>query len=404
VVVLGNEFETDIALFRFQLGGAVTLPPGSTVAKIVLTTVAEALASAAATLLDIEESDIGAEFRVAMTSGGRTGRHVEVYLYDLTPGGAGFVRAAVDDPRRLFETALERLESCNCTHSCYECLRSYKNKWDHKYLDRKLGAAFIRHVVFGEHPTISADDDSCLMRTLQVDLEEVGHDVAALDGGLQLPGLAERVVVLGHPMTRGEAGSFGGRARVAESGQHVVVDQLLVDRALPAAVKAATGALASESSGFALPSFLAEVEGGCPVMEPAALGAEAPPEPLAHVEIPDAPAGAFVVCLSRPTLERMGKGELGANAWVVFTPCPPSDFAVGKDRTPRLLVSKTVAFNATNERWTFGLPSIRGDKVHILYLSHVAPRSEAPRAEDVVVVGRAFGVFVRGQLQRLGGG
>lgn len=403
VVVLGNEFETDIALFRFQLGGAVTLPPGSTVAKIVLTTVAEALASASAKLLDIEESDIGAEFRVAMTSGGRTGRHVEVYLYDLTPGGAGFVRTAVDEPRRLFETALERLESCRCTHSCYECLRSYKNKWDHKYLDRKLGAAFIRHVVFGEHPTISADDDSHLLRALQVDLEEAGYDVVALDGGLRLPALADRMVVLGHPMTRGEAGSVSGRARISEGGQHVVVDQLLVDRALPAAVKEATGALVSDNTGFSLPSFLREAAGGCPVVEPAALGAEEPSKPLAYVEIRDVPAGAFVVCLSRPTLERMGKGELGLNAWVVFTPCPPSDFSVGQDRIPRLLVSKTVAFNATNARWTFGLPSLRGDKVHILYFSHVAPRSEAPRADDVVVVGRAFGVFVGGQLQRLGG-
>jgi hypothetical protein len=403
IVVLGNEFETDIALFRFQLGGAVRLPPGSTVAKIVLTTVAEALASASAKLLDIEESDIGAEFRVAMTSGGRTGQHVEVYLYDLTPGGAGFVRAAVDDSRRLFETALERLESCSCTHSCYECLRSYKNKWDHKYLDRKLGAAFIRHIVFGEPPTISADNDNHLLRALQVDLEEAGHDVVALDGGLRLPALADRVVVLGHPMTRGEAGSVSGRVRISEGGQHVVVDQLLVDRALPAAVKEATGALASENAGLSLPSFLREAAGGCPVLDLATLETEEPSKPLAYVEIPDVPAGAFVVCLSRPTLERMGKGELGLNAWVVFTPCPPTDFSVGQDRIPRLIVSKSEAFNATNARWTFGLPSLRGDKLHILYFSHVAPRSETPRADDVVVVGRAFGVFVGGQLQRLGG-
>ncbi len=403
VVVLGNEFETDIALFRFHLGGAVTLPPGSIVAKIVLTTVAEALASAAAKLLDIEESDIGAEYRVAMTSGGRTGRHVEVYLYDLTPGGAGFVRSAVTYPKRLFETALGRLESCRCTHSCYECLRSYKNKWDHKYLDRKVGAAFLRHVVLGEHPTISAEDETRLLRMLQVDLEEAGYDVDALDGALRLPGLNDRVVVLGHPLTGGEAGSRDGQLQVQESGQHVIVDQLLVDRALPAAVKAATGALASQNSGFSLPSFLAEVADGCPVVDPAELRGEAPPAALAHVEIPDAPAGAFVVRLSRPTLERMNKGELGADAWVVFTPCDPSDFAVGKDRIPRLLVSKTVAFNATNAAWTFGLPSLRGDKVHILYFSHVAPRSEAPRAEDVVVVGRAFGVFVGSQFQRLGG-
>ncbi|MEO6323557.1 MAG: DEAD/DEAH box helicase [Thermoanaerobaculia bacterium] len=402
-IVLGNEFETDIALFRFHLGGAVTILPGSTVAKIVLTTVAEALAAAAAKVLAIEASDIGAEFRVAMTSGGRTGRDVEVYLYDLTPGGAGFVRTAAQDPGRLFDAALGRLESCDCTHSCYECLRSYKNKWDHKYLDRKLGAAFIRHVVRGERPTIADDDEERLLRALRVDLEEAGNEVVALDGGLRLPGLADRVLVLGHPMTHGEPGTARGRALVEQNARHLVVDQLLVDRALPAAVKAATGALVSERSGFALPSFLAEADGGCPVFDPKTLGLANPPTPLAIVEVAGAPAGAFVVKLSRPTLERMGKGEFGLDAWVVFVPTGAADFAHGTDKTPRLLVSKEGAFNATKERWTFGRPSVRGDKVHILYFSHVAPRSEAPRVEEVTVVGRAFGVFVGGQFQPLGG-
>jgi len=403
VIVLGNEFETDIALFRFHFGGAVTIAPGSTVAKIVLTTVAEALASAAAKILDIEESDIGAEFRVAMTSGGRTGRAVEIYLYDLTPGGAGFVRAAVENPHLLFDTALKRLESCDCTHSCYECLRSYKNKWDHSYLDRKLGAAFIRHVVRGEQPTIDDDDEERLLSALGVDLEEAGYEVAPVDGGLQLPSLADRVIVLGHPMMQGEAGSMRGRALVESSEQHVVVDQLLVDRALPAAAKAATGALVAERTGFSLPSFLAEADGGCPVYDPATLGLTSTPTPLANVAVPGAPEGAFVVKLSRPTLERMGKGEFRVDAWVVFAPTASADFAQGKDRTPRLLVSREGAFNATNERWTFGLPSVRGDKAHILYFSYVAPRSEAPRVEEVTVVGRAFGVFVGGQFEPVGG-
>ena len=44
-----------------------------------------------------------------MTSGGRTGKQVEVYLYDLTPGGAGFVGSAAVDPKRLFEEALVAL-------------------------------------------------------------------------------------------------------------------------------------------------------------------------------------------------------------------------------------------------------------------------------------------------------
>jgi ATP-dependent helicase YprA (DUF1998 family) len=403
VVVLGNEFETDVALFRFRLGGAAAIAPGSTVAKIVLTTVAEALASAAAKILDIEESDIGAEFRVAMTSDGRTGRDVEVYLYDLTPGGAGFVRAAVERPGLLFDTALKRLESCDCTHSCYQCLRSFKNKWDHKYLDRKLGAAFIRHIVRGEQPTIDTDDEKRMLHALRVDLQEAGHEAVAIDGGLRLPGLGNRVVVLGHPMTHGEAGSVRGRALVEQAGQSVVVDQLLVDRALPAAVKAAAGALVHERGGFALPPFLEEAVGGCPVYDPATLGLATPPPALATVLVAGAPSGAFVVKLSRPTLERMGKGEFGDEAWVVLAPTSPADFAQGKDKIPRLLVSKVGAFNATKERWTFGLPFQRGDKAHILYFSHIAPRSEVPRVEEVTVVGRAFGVFVGGQLQTLGG-
>ena len=403
VVVLGNEFETDVALFRFHLGGPVTIPPGSTVAKIVLTTVAEALAAAAAKVLDIEASDIGAEFRVAMTPEGRTGRDVEVYLYDLTPGGAGFVRAAAGGPIRLFSTALERLESCSCTHSCYQCLRSYKNKWDHKYLDRKLGAAFIRHVVLGEQPTIAEEDEDRLLDALRVDLAEAGHDVIALDGGLRLPGLDGRVVVLGHPLTPDETGSARGRILVENATQHIVVDQLRVDRALPAAVKAATGALVSEAGAFELPPFLAEVVGGCPIFNPTTLGLATPPTPLARVAIPGAPDGAFVVQLSHPTLERMGKGAYARNAWVVFTPSTPTDFAHESDKVPRLLVHKEGAFNATKERWTFGLPSLRPSKVRVLYFSHIAPLSEMARVQDVEVVGRAFGVFVNGQLQLLGG-
>lgn len=402
VVVLGNEFETDIALFRFQLASAVTLPPGSVVAKIVLTTVAEALASAAAKILDIEESDIGAEFRVAMTSGGRTGKQVEVYLYDLTPGGAGFVLSAASDPETLFEEALARLEFCHCTHSCYECLRSYKNKWDHKYLDRKLGAAFIRHVLHGAMPTFGADDEERLLRVLEKDLVESGHTVERVEGGLLLPQISSRLVALGHPMTPREAGSEAGRALIARAEASVVVDGLLVDRALPAAVREVTGAMASGGAGFTLPAFLHIADDGCPVYDPASLATDEQPEPLARVAVPDAPQGAFIVQLPRSTLESLNKA-FTAEAWVVFAPTQQDDFmASNKDHIPRLLVSKAGAFNATNDRWTFGFPRLRKDKVNVLYRSLVAPRSETPRAEDVKVVGRTFGVFVDGVLIQLG--
>ncbi len=404
VVVLGNEFITDIALIRFQLAGSVTLPPGSIVAKIVLTTVAQALAATVAKLQDIDESDIGAEYRVAMTNGGRIGNQVEVYLYDLTPGGAAFVRSAASDAEQLFDETLRRLESCHCTHSCYECLRSYKNKWDHKYLHRGLAAAFLRHVVHGETPTIQPGEDQRLLHALAVDLEESGYQVEEVKGGLRFTDIDDRLVVLGHPLMPGEPGSDAGRLLAAAEGQVVVVDQLLVDRALPAAVREATGARRVQDDGSALPSFLTETQGGSPVYDATSLRADGLPEPLATVELAGVPTGSFVVQLIHPTLERMPQGGFSAGAWVVFTPTSGGDFVADRsDRVPRLLVSRAGAFNATGERWTFGLPSQRGDKVHILYYSHVAPRAETPRLSEVVVLGRAHGVFVNGVLQTIGG-
>lgn len=402
-VVLGNEFETDIALFRFSLAGAVALQPSSTVAKIVLTTVAEALAAATAKFLDIEVSDVGAEYRVAMTGAGRTGHQVEVYLYDLTPGGAGYVRSAAKDAQRLFEIALQRLESCNCTHSCYECLRSYKNKWDHKYLHRGLAAAFIRHVIHGEMPTISPADEHRLLRAMAVDLLESGYEINEVEGGLRLPNIDNRVVVLGHALTPGVPGSAAARELATIEEQVVIVDQLLVDYALPAAVREATGALGKASMERIIPAFLATAESGCPVYDAASLGREMPLEPLAIVKVSGVPVGSFVMQLDHPTLERMPSGVFATGAWVVFTPTHENDYMTGHDKVPRLLVSRAGAFNATGELWTFGRPTLRHDKVHILYYSHVAPRSETTRVGDVAVFGRAHGVFVDGKLQPIGG-
>ncbi len=399
-VVFGNEFETDIGLIRFRLAGKAKLTPGSTVAEIVLTTVAEALSTAAARLQDIEESDIGAEYRVAMTEGGRTGKEAEVYLYDLTPGGAGFVRAAVGDPVALFDSALNRLESCNCTHSCYECLRSYKNRWDHKHLHRTLGAALLRHVVHGEIPTIPEVDERRMLHSLALDLVESGQLVEEIGGGIRLVDY-DRYVILGHPLIPSQPGTVAGRVLATDHDVYVV-DSLLVDNALPAAVRAVTGVDNTTPEGPSVPEFLQEDPEGCPVYTSSMFEYDARPSPLATVRVDGVPSDAFLVQLTRPTLERMPKALFPRGAWVVFVPTEESTIVnVGNDRLPRLLTSRIGAFNATGERWTFGLPRKREDKVHILYYSYEAPRSEMARQSEIRVVGKAFGVFIDGALERI---
>ena len=402
IVVFGNEFVTDVALIRFQLSGSVILPPGSVVARITLTTVAEAIASAAAKLMDIDATEIGAEFRVAMTSGGSTGRQVEVYLYDLTPGGAGFVRAAVQNPTRLFAEALRRLESCTCTHSCYECLRSYKNKWDHVYLHRHMAAAFLRHVASGESPTLSPEEEGRLLHILAVDLRESGHDVVEESGFLRLPELEDRVVTLGHPLTPGESGSELGRDAAAAAGRSVTVDALLVDRALPAAVKEVTSATQQAATNTERLPPLPESDTGVPVYELEEVQAGGVmPDPIGRVAL-DAPPGTFLARLSRPTLERMPGDLFPLDAWVLFQTKDVENFSTpGTDNIPRLIISTKGAFNATRKYWTFGRPRIRDGKVHILYFSHVAPRSEMALPEHLRVVGRACGVLVGSVLKKL---
>ena len=262
---------------------------------------------------------------------------------------------------------------------------------------RRFSATFFT----GELPTIPKSDDSRLLRALAVDLAESGQHVEELDGGLRLAD-HDRYVVLGHPLIRGQAGSAAGRA-LPIAGEVVVIDALVTDQALPVAVKEAVGGPSTAHDATSLPSFLPEQEGGHPVYRASALGSGELPVPLSAVRLDDAPHDAFVVQLTRPTLERMPEGLFASGAWVVFVPTEKDAFAAGpNDRVPRLLVSSDGAFNATSERWTLGLPRVRNDKVHILYYSHKAPAFEAPRRSGVRVLGRAYGAFTGGVLKRVG--
>jgi hypothetical protein len=107
----------------------------------------------------LEANELQAEYRPALTPEGRAGLEAEIYIYDTLPGGAGFAKRVGDIGLPIFEDALKLLEVCpdNCDRSCYRCLRSYKNKFEHDLLDRHLGASLLRFVLNNAAPTLSAD-------------------------------------------------------------------------------------------------------------------------------------------------------------------------------------------------------------------------------------------------------
>lgn len=390
-IVLGHQFLTDIALFSFRLAPELRIPPGSTAGRIVLTTVAEAISAAATMLLDIDVADIGGGHRNALNSSGAAGSEVEVFLYDTAAGGAGFVRNAAADPKELLEAALRLLEACNCASSCYRCLRSHKNRWDHPDLDRHLGASFLRHILRGERPTIPESVEDRLLDMLEVDLRDSNHATERTpDGALILPDLGNRSIIISHPLMRDKPGSARAASRSAEPSDRYL-DQLLVERALPAAVLRAVEAGDGAAADRPLP--FKTVDSGVPVYRGLSEldAAGGLPHPSVWADIPDAPAGSFVVQLDVETMENTKLGDTRPfvkGSWHLFVP-------VAAPVKKPVLLRRTdgEAFQASGMGVTFALAgqSTQADGTKRIRMSYASVRPncrpEQVKAENVEIVG-----------------
>ena len=155
-LVLGTDFISDVLLVSISVKPPLTLLPGLLPTDVALRTISEALTMAACRSLELETNELQAEYRPALTAPGREGLEAEIYLYDTLPGGAGFAKRVGGLGLAIFEEALKILEECpeDCDRSCYRCLRSYKNKFEHDLLDRHLGASLLRFLIHGSYPTL----------------------------------------------------------------------------------------------------------------------------------------------------------------------------------------------------------------------------------------------------------
>jgi hypothetical protein len=155
-LVLGTDFISDVMLISLRVDAPLTLRPGYLATDVALRTLSEAITIAATNRLDIERGELQAEYRPALTEAGHEGLESEIYVYDTLAGGAGFARRVAELGLVVFEDTIELLEGCpaGCDRSCYRCLRSFKNKFEHDLLDRHLGASLLRYLVFGEEPVL----------------------------------------------------------------------------------------------------------------------------------------------------------------------------------------------------------------------------------------------------------
>jgi len=254
-LVLGTDFISDVLLISIRVTTPITLLPGVLATDVALRTISEALTDAACTRLELEARELQAEYRPALTAAGRDGREAEIYVYDTLPGGAGFAQRVGQLGLSVFEDALKLLENCpdHCDRSCYRCLRSYKNKFEHDLLDRHLGASLLRFALHGTAPTLEAHRLSASTDLLFQDLLRQGIDGLSLERNraITAPGLAEVVapivatkqngtqliIGLHNPLTPDEPADMGLRDLKEFSPVFPVIllDELVVRRNLPTA-------------------------------------------------------------------------------------------------------------------------------------------------------------------------
>jgi ATP-dependent helicase YprA (DUF1998 family) len=256
-IVLGTDFITDIALFSIDVGAPLRLLPGHYPTDVALRTVSEALAKAASQLLEIEPGELMAEYRPSLTPEGREGLKAEIFLYDTLPGGAGFASQLVECGKELLQRALKLVKTCpeNCDASCYRCLRSFKNKFEHRLLDRHVAAELLEYLLTGALPEFNAQRLKDSTALLYRDLLRQGDENFALeaDSSVSVKGLGQVEIPILATKTNGE------RIAIALSGalttdypavpsirelrektsdiRVIVVNELLVRGNLPAATR-----------------------------------------------------------------------------------------------------------------------------------------------------------------------
>lgn len=124
----------------------------------VMLSVMYALLEALSSVLDIERNDIkGCLHKVILNNK----LIYSIVLYDSVAGGAGHVRRLVTEDgsrfRQVVKKAIAITKGCNCSPSCYSCLRNYYNQKIHDLINRKYAYDFLENYD-GELEPISNDE------------------------------------------------------------------------------------------------------------------------------------------------------------------------------------------------------------------------------------------------------
>ena len=130
----------------------LNLPESNTEAFVI--TLQYTLERAIQALYKLENNELASE---------RVGKGKYLLFWEAAEGGAGVLSQILEDSASSEKIAQEALDICHflepkdsCAQACYQCVLSYRNQFDHPYLNRHLIKDFLKQL---EHSQVALEQD-----------------------------------------------------------------------------------------------------------------------------------------------------------------------------------------------------------------------------------------------------
>jgi|AntRauTorcE11898_2_1112593.scaffolds.fasta_scaffold00224_7 ATP-dependent helicase YprA (DUF1998 family) len=169
-----HSFPSDLTVLRIPLKDPLEFMPEADWFESAGQSLAEALVMGASQALGIEDNELEGGFRTRsadviedLDSRGL----IEIFLFDTTPGGAGFSAKVWEEFDDVLTTTRNILNQGCCDSACHKCLRRYDNRHLHGSLNRHLGDALLDYATTGDTPEPNPDRAASLVSRLEQSLK-----------------------------------------------------------------------------------------------------------------------------------------------------------------------------------------------------------------------------------------
>lgn len=154
-VAFAFEIQTDLAILSVIAKSPLDFAFNSNWFKGAAISLSEALVLGATRALGIDSSELAGNWRIVPKYEGDPSDvkgHFEFFLYDTTPGGAGFAAMAATEFPRVIKEAKNILNNCDCGSSCQKCIRTYENRIHHEILNRIDALSLLNYALTSDVP------------------------------------------------------------------------------------------------------------------------------------------------------------------------------------------------------------------------------------------------------------